>query len=114
MKEPVDLTNLRSMTDGDAEMEKALFEEFITSFEAGIASMGMSLGAAQAETWRSTVHGLKGIAFNLGAEALGELCKKGQDEYAASEEAKRGMLGSITQEYQQVKQFLTKVIAGLS
>ncbi len=39
MNTPVDLANLRSMTDGDTDMEKALFEEFFSSFEAGIGSL---------------------------------------------------------------------------
>jgi len=110
MTAPVDLANLRSMTDGDAEMEKALFEEFFSSFEAGIASLQPNTGEAAAEAWRKQAHGLKGMALNLGAIQLGELCAKGQDEPHADANAKSELLKNIQAEYGRVKQFLLKTI----
>jgi HPt (histidine-containing phosphotransfer) domain-containing protein len=110
MNAPVDLTNLRSMTDGDREMEKALFEEFFSSFEAGIASLQANIGAAAAEAWRKEAHALKGIALNLGAMELGELCKKGQDEPGADVTAKEALLKTIQAEYDKVRQFLLTLI----
>jgi len=91
--EPVDLTNLRSMTDGDAEMEKALFEEFFSSFEAGMASLQKNIG--DAEAWEKEAHALKGVALNLGAMELGGLCKKAQEEPHADAGTKSGLLNSI-------------------
>jgi len=108
MDETVDLTNLRSMTDGDAELEKTLFEEFMISFEKGIKGLHESCGENMAETWRKHSHALKGIALNLGAGKLGELCKKAQDDHLAAAGAKDSILRSIEEEYKVVKVFLQK------
>lgn len=111
MDAPVDLTNLREMTDNDAEMEKALFEEFFSSFEAGIATLQASAGeVTDAETWRAQAHGLKGIALNLGAMELGELCKKAQEEASSGMDAKSTMLQHICLEYAKVKTFLQGIL----
>ncbi len=106
MTAPVDLTNLHEMTDNDTEMEKLLFAEFCTSFEKGIDALKNSFNETESETWRAEAHGLKGIALNLGAETLGMLCKKGQDDFKASAEAKNEIFKGIAAEYENVKQFL--------
>ena len=108
MNAPVDLTNLRSMTDGDVELEKTLFEEFYTSFEKGILALRTNCANSSAEAWRSNAHALKGVALNLGAEKLGALCKKAQDDHGANENAKELMLQAIETEYNDVKVFLQK------
>lgn len=107
MNTPVDLTNLRSMTDGDKEMEKALFEEFFSSFKAGVAILQSSL--ENTEAWRKEAHALKGVALNLGAMELGELCKKGQDEPNADAAAKESLLKTIQSEYERVERFLSTI-----
>ncbi len=106
MTQPVDLTNLRSMTDGDVEMEKVLFEEFCSSFDDGVISLQNSLGVESSESWRKQAHSLKGISLNLGAMHLGELCKKAQDGCNEDKTNKEELLNKITSEYQQVKNFL--------
>lgn len=109
MTSPVDLTNLRSMTDGDKEMEQALFEEFFTSFEAGLDVLKANCADSAAETWRKQAHALKGIALNLGAAQLGELCKKAQESHTTPEQEKTVLLGNIHAEYERVKGFLAKL-----
>jgi len=104
MEAPVDLANLRDMIDGDKEMEKALFEEFFSSFEAGIAALQSSSG--DAEAWRKEAHALKGVALNLGAQTLGELCKNAQEAQHDPEKTKAAMVATIRAEYEQVKTFL--------
>lgn len=111
MNQPIDLTNLRSMTDGDKEMEKALFEEFFSSFEQGIKVLSESLGEKHAEIWRKQSHALKGIAVNLGAEKLGAYCKQGQEEYQNTDDKKIALLMAIENEYEVVKKFLLQDIA---
>lgn len=109
MQEAVDLTNLRSMTDGDVEMEKLLFEEFFSSFEDGIASLQNNLENDVAEIWRKQAHSLKGISLNLGAMELGELCKRAQDEFNAGTDMKGELLKNIVAEYGRVRQFLIEL-----
>jgi HPt (histidine-containing phosphotransfer) domain-containing protein len=109
MSEPVDLTNLREMTDGDREMERELFAEFFSSTEEGIESMAGQCTDGANETWRATAHAMKGTSVNLGANALGELCKKAQENDAASAVEKEAVLADIKQEYQAVKSYLQNV-----
>lgn len=107
--EPVNLTNLRSMTDGDLDLEKSLFEEFYLSFEAGIRHLQASCEAQAVEAWRKEAHALKGIALNLGAESLGMLCKEAQDKHEAAVAVKQELVGRIEVSYREAKQFLQKV-----
>jgi HPt (histidine-containing phosphotransfer) domain-containing protein len=109
MQEPVNLTNLRSMIDGDAEMEKALFEEFFSSFAAGIEALQANCTNSDTEAWRKEAHALKGVALNLGAQNLGNLCKNGQDSYLGNAQTKEKILGDIREEYTKVKAFLQKL-----
>ncbi len=109
MSEPVDLTNLRSITDGDRDMEQALFEEFVSSFEAGIAELQSNVTDSVSESWRKNAHALKGIAVNLGAFRLGDLCKKAQEEFSSTQENKSDMAGRIQEEYILVKKFLSEL-----
>ena len=109
MVDPVDLANLRSMTDGDVEMEHALFGEFFKAFDHGIAALQSSL-AADAEEWRKTAHALKGISLNLGAMALGSYCTQAQNESTASASAKTALLEQMRSEYGRVHAFLRTVM----
>lgn len=106
MSNIVDLTNLRSMTDGDAELEHALFEEFKSSCEASINTLIGATGDESAETWRSVAHAMKGISSNLGAQRLTELCRHAQEIFNQSPSEKHKVLEEIKSEYAQVKAFL--------
>ncbi len=106
MTQPVDLTNLREITDGDREMEKELFKEFIKTADCYIISLGDILNPDKNELWRTTAHAFKGLALNLGAVNLGALCKNAQENNTASPQDKTAMLEAIRQEYAEVKDFL--------
>ncbi len=112
MTSPVDLANLRGITDGDVEMEQELFREFIITSDSYIESLSQSLGDDRSELWRTTAHSFKGIALNLGAAKLGELCKKAQESNAVPTQEKTTMLESIKQEYTAVKGYLNSIILG--
>lgn len=111
MTQAVDLTNLRDMTEGDTEMERELFAEFISSFEKELDELRASLGDDAGETWRRRAHALKGVAFNLGAMRLGELCKKAQETPQSDAEAKSVLLEEIDAEFDEVQRFLDGLMA---
>ena len=112
MANPVDLTNLRTMTDGDKEMELALFQEFYSSSEAAFDKMAKEgCTDGQNEIWRTTAHAIKGSAYNLGAKALGDLCEQAQENPAASGSDKEVLLEKIKTEYAAVKAYLQMVHA---
>ena len=107
----VDLKNLREMTDGDPEMERELFAEFISSFESELAQLRANQADSASETWRRRAHALKGIAFNLGAMRLGELCKQAQETPPSNPEAKADLLTNITAEFEDVRSYLGELMA---
>jgi HPt (histidine-containing phosphotransfer) domain-containing protein len=111
MPAPVDLTNLREMTDGDEETEKMLFEEFFLSAEECILTLKNNCTDGANETWRAGAHALKGTAINLGAFRLSDLCKKAQEDHAAALSEKQTLLREILGEYRSVKTFLKQVYA---
>lgn len=110
MSAPVDLDNLRSITDGDEEIEKALFEEFFSSSEASLRVMQSSVGPEGNEIWRQQAHAIKGVSLNLGANRLSDLCKKAQDHYQISEIDKRELLTLIQDEYSKVCAYLKNIM----
>lgn len=107
--QPVDLTNLHDMTDGDVELEKELFKEFYRSSEETIGVLEKNCTDGENETWRASAHALKGSVYNLGAAALGELCKKAQESHTASKDEKKKLLDAIKQEYAQVELYLQSI-----
>lgn len=108
MTTPVDLTNLREMTDGDKELEKQLFSEYFSSSEECINTLQNNCTDGENESWRTAAHAFKGTSYNLGAQNLGDLCKKAQESNAAPATKKQEMLQAIQSEYQNVKTFLQK------
>jgi HPt (histidine-containing phosphotransfer) domain-containing protein len=106
MSQPVDLTNFREMTDGDVELEKELFDEFISSSIDGIAVMANSLGKGESDAWRATAHALKGVAQNLGAKKLGKLLEQGQSTANADRQTKQKILTNIDDEFTAVREYL--------
>lgn len=109
MTNPVDLTNLREMTGGDTEIEKQLFEVFISSSIECIENMKKSV-VENNELWRKNAHALKGTAFNLGANPLGELCKTAQEKFASGQSEKQLMLNQIEEEFGKVKSFIETLL----
>lgn len=109
MSNVVDLTNLRSMTDGDVELERALFEEFNSSCDASINTLTGATADESAEKWRSAAHAMKGISSNLGAQRLAELCKRAQEISNQGMSEKHNVLEEIKSEYAQVKTFLDEM-----
>lgn len=109
MNSSVDLTDLRSMTDGDAEMERALFAAFYASSEAAFNLMTDHCTDGPDEVWRANAHAIKGSAYNLGAKALGDLCRQAQENPGASRHEKQALLEKIASEYAAVKAILQTV-----
>jgi HPt (histidine-containing phosphotransfer) domain-containing protein len=102
---PVDLTNLRAMIDNDRDMEAELITEFYRATEEGLKILGDNLH--NPERWRQQAHALKGIALNLGAEALGELAKIAQLSFEKTPAEKQELLAALNAEYAVAKHYLS-------
>lgn len=106
MTESVNLDNLHEMTGGDNDLEKELFEVYISAAEACLKALETNQGAGQEEVWRTQAHAWKGMSLNLGAEPLGKLCAEAQTKHLAPPEEKAKMFETIKAEYELVKAFL--------
>lgn len=100
----VDLTNLRAATDGDVELERELFDEYVSSSVGLIAQLEE---APDNESWRKAAHALKGISGNLGAMPLANLCKEGQEISDSTSPEKAALLAQIKEEHSKVLDFLS-------
>jgi HPt (histidine-containing phosphotransfer) domain-containing protein len=65
--------NLIDATDGDLSMEAMLYQSF---FKTSGEYMATIKGEPTTDDRARALHSLKGLALNMGAEALGELCRR--------------------------------------
>ena len=107
---PVDLTNLREMTDGDKDVEMMLFEEFFKSAHSCLSGLEQFCHGAENDQWRRSAHAFKGIALNIGAAQLSALCKQAQDGMALPSPQKQTLLDSIKTEYGLVQNYLKTML----
>lgn len=105
----IDLSNLREMTGGDAELERELFAEFIRSGAEFVQTLAASTDDAHRAQWRACAHAFKGTALNLGASHLGDLCKQAQDGFEKPAAEKQALLTQITAAFQEAKAYLATV-----
>lgn len=105
----VNLTNLRELTDGDKDIEKELFQDFIDSSALLLADLEKFISEDAFEEWRKSAHGLKGISANLGAENLSHLSKTAQDSFEKDRTEKQQILTNLKQERDKVVAFLLSV-----
>src|SRR5262249_1596572 len=98
---PLDLTRLRAITDGDADLERTLFGLFGDTMRRCCAGLAEHVEGAQ---WQALAHELKGAAANMGAMALTDLCAAA--EKTQGKEQRRRMLVQIEEECSNVRAFL--------
>lgn len=103
---PVDMNHLRSLTEGDREMEKELFRLFLLQADMSLQELSESHAAGKNEAWRAAAHKFKGAAANLGAGPLSSLCLRGEKEFEMSADEKRALLDEIRSELEKVRRFL--------
>ena len=75
--------NLIDATDGDLEMEATLYMAFFKTSAEYMAAI-KAHDDAHNERQRA-LHSLKGLALNMGAEALAEICKRAESEDIAND-----------------------------
>lgn len=109
MGEHLNLDNLRELTDGDEDIEKEIFQDFIESSAQLVDELREHCdGGKDNEAWRKAAHALKGIALNLGAFALGDIAKQAQEIYEQSIEEKTKLFHEIDTEKNLVVSLLHK------
>ena len=67
--------NVMDATDGDLSMEAMLYQSFL---KTSATYMQEITTTDEAETKARALHSLKGLSLNMGAEALGDLCRRAE------------------------------------
>jgi CheY-like chemotaxis protein len=102
----VDLTMLRTLTGGDAEVEKELMKTFVDQSDKNLQALKES-GSSDGECkpWLEAAHMLKGGSGSIGAEELRQLCSDAQ-LYKGDAAGRLALLEKIDKEYARVKEHL--------
>ena len=105
---PVDLTMLRTLTGGDAEIEKELMNTFVDQSDKNLETL-KEFGSTEGESkpWMEAAHMLKGGSGSIGAEELRQLCSEAQ-LYKGDAAGRLDLLEKIGKEYSRVKEHLKK------
>ena len=105
---PLDLSLLRTFTDGDAEMEQQLIRAFVDQSDKNLKVLAENSTNTGAKAWHDTAHMFKGGASGVGANVLAELCRQAQHfEGTAQEQA--ALYEKISGEYTKVKNHLKEL-----
>lgn len=110
---PVNLAQLRSFTDGDAEEENMLVSLFLEQAHKAIDSLTEQMAQEDGTGWKSTAHRLKGASGNLGAQRLSHLCKRAEMNSNISRPDKQIILTAIGKELTAVEAYLRREIQAI-
>jgi HPt (histidine-containing phosphotransfer) domain-containing protein len=100
----LDLTNIMQIIGDDEALMGLLFREFETSFERHLKALDAH--KTKNSEWSSAMHLLKGLALNLGAVKLSELCTEANHETLQ----KSIIIGRIDDEYSYVIECLNNIL----
>jgi HPt (histidine-containing phosphotransfer) domain-containing protein len=105
MKNLVDLTEFRLITQGKKHIERLLFDDFISISETNLLTMAQAIKAKDRELWRENAHMMKGACRNLGAFILADKLEAAE-KCTAEEQAVR--YEEIASAFADVRDFLEK------
>lgn len=95
----LNMENLREIIDNDRELERELVSNFYTCYHTCMSELETSLDTQDTVLWRNAAHALKGIAYNIGAECLGELSLKAERACESSILEKQELFEALKQSY---------------
>jgi len=106
--DPVDLTQLHILSNGDLTFEKELGRAFIIQSDKNLSILEANCAGAESHEWVEAAHMFKGSANGIGAAKLGLLCAEAQAQVSASAEERKALLDEIKAEYRRVQHYLDK------
>ena len=106
MHATLDMTNLRTMIDNDSAIECELIHAFHACYAASLRDLENGLTQHDNVQWYNGAHAIKGIAVNIGAYRLGDLCLHAEQASDEKNSVKQSMLDAIQQNYLEVCQAL--------
>ncbi len=105
---PVDLSMLKTFSEGDIDMEKSLIHVFVEQSDKNIKTLSEYRAQSDVQAWQDAAHMLKGGAGGIGAKLLAELCNEGQ-HFTGNVTEQAALFEKINAEYIRVKEYLGKI-----
>lgn len=105
---PLDLTMLKTFSEGDAELEKQLIGAFIGQSDKNLQMLAENSTNLGAKAWHETAHMLKGSSSSIGANVLAGLCNDAQ-HFKGTAQEQAVLFEKIDSEYTRVKDHLKKI-----
>ena len=102
---PIDLSGLRALSDGDAEMQRELLAAFVFESDKNVGNLEKSHAGNDMLMWKESAHAMKGGAATAGAELLRQLCAAAQ-AFEGDADARARLLADIREEYASVLRYL--------
>lgn len=98
----VDLSHLYEASLGDNDFVKEMIDLFIARGQTKLNEIESQISDGQNEQWVSVTHALKGMAANIGASILRDLCAKAQLMETATKSERQHIFDQIKLEYQAI------------
>lgn len=104
---PIDLSIMRSFTNGNTVLEKELLQVFIEQTDENMALLRQHAShESEVTQWCDVAHMIKGGAGSIGAAALTKLADQAQYMHEATHQARQEKQEEIEQSYQQVRSYI--------
>jgi HPt (histidine-containing phosphotransfer) domain-containing protein len=107
---PVNFENLEDISRGDIDLMKQLLGAFMSAADNCLQFLQTAHEQHRDDDWKHQAHALKGVALNLGAEELSEICAHAQLQWHSSYEDKADMLKAIVAGLTDVRSAVTNYV----
>ena len=104
--EILDVEFLQTITDGDIEFEKELFDTFIDSCGNNIDKMRDAVKNRDNDAWRMASHSFKGASASIGAFDLSHTLETAQTFSEEDYKGKADILNKVEKKFHQVVEYL--------
>lgn len=105
---PLDMSQLKTFSEGDIEMEKELILVYAQQSDKNMAALTSALDSSDTQAWQSAAHMFKGGSLGIGAKKLGALCNEAQ-HFTGTQPEQVILFEKIKSEYTCVKDYLGKI-----
>lgn len=101
----VDLTMLKTFSDGDKDLEKEMIGIFVSQSEIDIDTLSKNRVSGKCEPWVEAAHRIKGGSANMGAENLRSLCEVAQEMADVSADEREKIFSEIDVAFKEICDF---------
>lgn len=98
----LDLTILRTFSEGDKEVEREFAEIFVEQSQLHLQKLSAFCISGESQEWKEAAHLLKGGSATMGAMKMRAFCAEAQEMLVATKKSRQAILKSINQEFAEV------------